>query len=448
MNKKFQATWVSIVSGLILMAACSAPQTVVPSLEDTTKQTSTTNQSTTAPIDAPTTVEGVVVTDESTETSTITTSSETIESTTSAPTLPPTPAPVGQDEQEARASEWLAQQESQSSKKGGLIDWVNTNEVSTTPTHTPTPLATPTPPQQLSPELNEKIAQAFKEGMNPSEGIFTSVLPPEYESKRHFMTNTYPQSPEEMVSDVPVTAEVRKEIVALGEYLVGLPYVYAKENDKFSWWASEAGYSANYLELRLSKDDGTHTYVDEKDGTTKEIYAIGPDCASFIKAIMDYALGTRFPDYVPTIYDWFNNYYPEYKKDMNAPETWLPGDIIIFQDLDTSYRHIAIYMGNGQLVQSVGSKVQITNMLDWSFRFRGNLYIAGVYAPPGKIVPEEDAKVDVAPWKPAQPTPLPTWQPVGTATPTPEPFEEGGTPTPQPDAEDFVYDEPEEVQSP
>ena len=342
------------------------------------------------------------------------------EATTAVPTLSPTPVPIPTPDlallQLEKVEQWVEQTTPAATHP--VLDWHDVRIASPTPEATPTPPPTPTPKQQLSPRLNDRIEAVFsgEEEYDPSAGVFTATLDEKYENMRHKWRNDWPATPADMFSDVPVTADVRKELIAHAKHLLGLPYVYPRHNP---YWAEGSGYSSNWIELRLSLEDGLHDYVNS-DGQLWTTYAIGPDCASYIKAVYDYVLGSALSDYVPTIYDWYRSEAPELMKDINDSTQWIPGDLFILRDLDTSLRHIAIYLGEGNLIHSVGHKVQMSHMTEWSFRSRGNLYIAAVVAPPGVQVPEEDALFDTTSWTITNPTPFPTYRPEGSPTPIPE----------------------------
>ena len=435
MRKILRVSITILLFTLALTAACdvSDPQNSTPSAGTGTENSSEGSENGEAPTSS------VTVTPPSDEAE----ESQTSEATTPLPPTPvptatPLPTPDPAIAQRERVVDWV--QSTTPTDPNPVIDWHDVRVATPTPEATPTPPPTPTPRQQLSTDLNEKIDAVFagETEYDPSEGIFVADLPEGYEhleELRHNWRNGWPATPEDMFSPVPVTADIRKELIAHAEYLLELPYVYPRHSP---YWAEGSGYSSNWIELRLSKEDGVHDHVNTQ-GQLWTTYAIGPDCSSYIKAVYDYVLGSKLSDYVPTIYDWYKAGAPELMKDINDSTQWVPGDLFILRDLDTSLRHIAIYYGEGRLIHSVGHKVQISSMLDWSFRSRGNLYIAAVVAPPGVQVPEEDAKFDTTSWTIPAPTAFPTYRPEGSPTPTPE-VSADNVDVPEPQQDSDVYD--------
>lgn len=440
MKKFLRVSFILLAFTLALTAACDVSDSLID--QTTTEATGeATNQGGENANDI---TPAVSITPPATETDE---EGETVETTPTAPE-PPTPIPTATPlptpdpaiAQQERVEGW-AQSTSQTTPNP-VLDWHDVRIASPTPEATPTPLPTPTPRQEMSPELNDKIDAVFSGELEyePSEGLFVAALPDGYENLehlRHKMRNDWPSNPDDMFSPVPVTADIRRELIEHSKYLLGLPYVYPRHNP---YWAEGSGYSSNWIELRLSKEDGLHSHVNESDGNTWVTYAIGPDCASYIKAVYDYVLGSKLSDFVPTIYDWYRSAAPELMKDIDDSTEWIPGDLIILRDLDTSLRHIAIYLGEGKLIHSVGQSVQMSDMRDWSFRSRGNLYIAAVVAPPGVQLPEEDAKFDTTSWVITQPTPYPTYRPEGSPTPIPV-VSEDEVDIPPTNQDSDIYDE-------
>ena len=275
-------------------------------------------------------------------------------------------------------------------------------------------------------------------------GYSPKGLPAPSADGRFARGHKWPTSSSDSFSSVEITPETRKDILAFGTALVGMPYVYPRTE---TWWAPDSIYSYTYTTLYASRKQGG------AGGPFDYVY--GPDCSAFVKAVVDYAIGSKMHNWVPGMRSAMLS-RPEYERPLDDISTWIPGDILILGEGPNSYRHVAIYYGNGYLLHSVGYTVQITHMSDWSMRPRGDLYIKHVFAPPGALTERSNLPPTgslvlpegyVAPVRvsdtirqsfglvsspgapvPATPTPVPATPTPVPATPTPVP----ATPTPMP----------------
>ena len=211
--------------------------------------------------------------------------------------------------------------------------------------------------------------------VNPgSNSGYSSLGLPEPDSHRRFRSGAvWPESYSDSFSTIEITADVRKDILSFGTALVGLPYVYPRTS---TWWAPDSIYSYSYDVLYRSRKQGG------SEGDFDYVY--GPDCSAFVKAAVDFATGSKMHNYVPTMRAAMLS-RPEYEKPVDDMSAWIPGDILILGEGKGSYRHVAIYFGDGYLLHSVGYRVQISHISDWSFRPRGDLFVKHVFAPPGVL---------------------------------------------------------------
>lgn len=205
--------------------------------------------------------------------------------------------------------------------------------------------------------------------------------------------STFPKDYDDVFSNIEINAETRRDILNYAVALEGLPYIYPH---KSIWWAPETYYNVHYDNLWESRMLGG------QEGLPSYVY--GADCSAFIKAVMDYAIGSKMHDYVLNIHGAFQT-RPEYERDLNKPETWVPGDLVIVGNEHKPMGHIAIYYGNGYLVQSVGDRVQVSHITDWSMRSLGVPQIRHVYQPPGRLTEHSNDQ-------PAGPITLPSGFPV------------------------------------
>lgn len=181
----------------------------------------------------------------------------------------------------------------------------------------------------------------------------------------------YPQKAEDMFADTVITPEVRQEIVRNALALQDLPYLYAPKIGT-TYWAPDATYTARYENLYLARQSGPP-------------YAYGTDCTSFLKAVFDYTLGSNFSDYTVSIVAFYRE-YPAYERDINDPSSWEPGDVVMFYDPDDDrVVHASIYLGDLQVVNSVGQFIRTNRIDEWDFRPNGDLQAWYVFQPPGRL---------------------------------------------------------------
>lgn len=235
----------------------------------------------------------------------------------------------------------------------------------------------PSTPSSTSSDETSQTSPSTADGSTSNEGAnsgYQSLGLPKPGSHRRFRSGfAWPENYRDSFSTIEITPDVRKDILAFGTALVGLPYVYPRTD---TWWAPDSKYSYSYDVLYQSrKTGGSAGYFD---------YVYGPDCSAFVKAAVDFATGSKMHNYVPGMRAAMLS-RPEYEKPINDMSKWIPGDILILGEGEGSYRHVAIYFGDGLLLHSVGYRVQISHISDWSFRPRGDLFVKHVFAPPGVL---------------------------------------------------------------
>lgn len=332
--------------------------------------------------------EAAVIDETVTETPSITREIPPAEATTEASTEPTTEASAEPTTEASAETTTEASTEATTEASTEPITEASTEPATEATTVTTTAESTTTETAATEPETTETTAEAVTtapvetepstvQGSTANQGSnsgYSSLGLPEPDSHRRFRSGSvWPENYNDSFSTIEITPEVRKDILSFGTALVGLPYVYPRTD---TWWAPDSIYTYSYDILYRSRKEGG------KEGDFDYVY--GPDCSAFVKAVVDFAAGSKMHNYVPTMRTAMMS-RPEYEKPVDDMSAWIPGDILILGEGEGSYRHVAIYFGDGYLLHSVGYRVQISHISDWSFRPRGDLFVKHVFAPPGVL---------------------------------------------------------------
>ncbi len=202
-----------------------------------------------------------------------------------------------------------------------------------------------------------------------------------------FKPQRYPTDATQQFGDILVTPAERFKIILNAMYLLGVPYVYPPKVTAVggpTYWAPKTIYTQNYLDLLYSLDHYREVGKDDFHYGFK----YGADCSAFVKSVIDYSLNVRMSDHVATIHRWYRQLHPDYERDAQNPDSWESGDLIIFSDpgSDRVDVHIGIYYGSNLVINSVGDRIRVNRLDDWSFREDGQLNVQAVYRPPGRYL--------------------------------------------------------------